>query len=399
MQLLWTTLLLPTLAVTAPAPADREAPVLIPRGSAASQLIEGSYIVKLKDGSTDAALQNTAKGLPSGGCQKCVSYYCFWFCSYLLTPSSPPRQVEYIEQDATVQAYDLITQGPSPSGDAVPWGLARIAHRSPRQSTYVYDSSAGEGTCSYIIDTGIFVNHTDLSPRAQWLANFIDTDNTDGNGHGTHVAGTIGGTRFGVAKKTSLYAVKVLRASGSGTLAAVIAGIDFVASDHRTRNCPNGAVANLSLGASRSTAVNAAAAAAVGAGVFLSVAAGNSADDSFFYSPASEETVCTVGATDEGDARAWFSNYGSLVDVFAPGVAVESAWIGGGGDATNTISGTSMAAPHVAGLASYLLTLSGPKTPAELCEYIKTTSTNGTITDLPEGTFNGVAFNGNPGAL
>ncbi|CAP61427.1 uncharacterized protein PODANS_4_600 [Podospora anserina S mat+] len=393
MQLLRATtcLLLPTLALAAP--PVREAPLLTPRGAAASQLIDGSYIVKLRDGSSSRASPPSCplrSWLPSAA-SRGVSILPYP-ADRLIHDAKQKSQVEFVEQDAVVQAYDFLTQ------EDVPWGLARISHRSPGQTSYVYDESAGEGTCSYIIDTGIYVNHTQFTNRAHWLANFIDTDNTDGNGHGTHVAGTIGGITYGVSKKTSLYAVKVLRASGSGTLAAVIAGIDFVAADFPTRGCPNGATANLSLGASRSTAVNAAAAAAVRAGIFLSVAAGNSADDAFFYSPASEETVCTVGATDEGDVRAWFSNYGEGVDVFAPGVGVESAWIGGP-SATNTISGTSMAAPHVAGLASYLLALLGPKTPAELCEYIRETSTNGTITDLPTGTFNGIAFNGNPGAL
>lgn len=138
-----------------------------------------------------------------------------------------------------------------------------------------------------------------------------------------------------MAKKTKLFAVKVLNAGGSGTLSGVIAGIDFVAADSKTRSCPNGSVANMSLGGGRSAAINSAAAAAVKAGVFLAVAAGNSADDSQFYSPASEPTVCTVGATDSTDAIAWFSNYGTLVDIFAPGVDVLSSWIGG---VNNTVS-------------------------------------------------------------
>lgn len=142
------------------------------------------------------------------------------------------------------------------------------------------------------------------------------------------MAGTIGGVDYGVAKKTKLYAVKVLNSGGSGTLSGVIAGMDYVTADVKTRSCPNGTVANMSLGGGRSAAINTAAANMVKAGVFLAVAAGNSADDAQFYSPASEPTVCTVGASDINDAIAWFSNYGALVDIFAPGVDVLSSWIG-----------------------------------------------------------------------
>lgn len=174
------------------------------------------------------------------------------------------------------------------------------------------------------------------------------------------MAGTIGGIDYGVAKKTKLFGVKVLGASGSGTLSGVIAGIDFVATDAAARaatDCPKGSVANLSLGSSRSTAVNAAAAAAVRAGVFLSVAAGNADDDAQFWSPASEPTVCTVGATDVDDVRAYFSNWGAMVDVFAPGVAVLSSWIGG---PTETVSPGGLAPPPgngIAGVRSMLIAI------------------------------------------
>jgi subtilisin family serine protease len=143
----------------------------------------------------------------------------------------------------------------------------------------------------------------------------------------------MGGVTYGVAKKTQLYAVKVLNAGGSGTYSSVIAGIDFVAADAANRTaageCPKGVVSNMSLGGGKSEAVNSAVAAAVRAGVFFAVAAGNAADDSAFWSPASEPTACTVGATDVDDVNAWFSNYGSVVDIYAPGVDVLSAWIGG----------------------------------------------------------------------
>lgn len=224
------------------------------------------------------------------------------------------------------------------------WGITRISHTSRTGSGYVYDTSAGEGTCSYIIDTGIYTQHPDFGGRATFLANYADSSNTDGNGHGTHVAGTVGGTTYGVAKKTKLYGVKVLDASGSGTNSGVISGMNFVATDAKTRSCPKGAVANMSLGGGKSTAVNQAAAALVRSGVFLAVAAGNSGANAANYSPASESTACTVGATTSSDSVASYSNWGNLVDVFAPGTDITSTWIGG---RTNTISGTSMASPHI----------------------------------------------------
>lgn len=166
--------------------------------------------------------------------------------------------------------------------------------------------------------------------RAAQIKTFITNDNTDGNGHGTHVAGTIGSRSYGVAKKTKLYGVKVLDDGGSGSFAGIIAGIDFVASDSKTRNCPKGVVANMSLGGGRSDSVNQAAASLVNANVFLAVAAGNSNADSAGFSPASEPSVCTVGATTISDARSSFSNYGKLVDIFAPGTAILSTWLNGG---------------------------------------------------------------------
>jgi subtilisin family serine protease len=165
---------------------------------------------------------------------------------------------------------------------------------------------------------------------ATFLQNFAgDGSNTDGNGHGTHCAGTIGSKTYGVAKKTKLFGVKVLDASGSGTNSGVIAGINYAANDQKTRTgCSSGTVGSMSLGGSKSTAVNSAAANAVSAGLFLAVAAGNDAANAANYSPASEPTVFTVGATDSSDRIASFSNFGAIVDAFAPGVSILSTWIG-----------------------------------------------------------------------
>jgi len=232
-------------------------------------------------------------------------------------------QVEYIEQDAiiTINAY---TQQPG-----APWGLGRISHRSKGSTTYEYDTSGGSGTCAYVIDTGVEASHPEFEGRASQIKSFISGQNTDGNGHGTHCAGTIGSKTYGVAKKTKIYGVKVLDNSGSGSYSGIISGMDFAVQDSKTRSCPKGVVANMSLGGGKAQSVNDGAAAMIRAGVFLAVAAGNDNANAANYSPASEPTVCTVGATTSSDARSSFSNYGSLVDIFAPGSNILSTWIGG----------------------------------------------------------------------
>lgn len=229
----------------------------------------------------------------------------------------------------------------------------------------------------------------DFDGRAKFLKNFAGGSDSDGQGHGTHVAGTIGSTTYGVAKKTSLFAVKVLGDDGSGTNSAVIAGMDFVSGHAKEENCPNGVVVNMSLGGETSDAVNQAAKAIVDAGLFLAVAAGNDGKDASGSSPASEESACTVGATTSDDTLADYSNFGSVVDVLAPGTDILSTWPNG---KTNTISGTSMASPHVAGLAAYFLGL-GQKAEG-LCDYIASKALDGVISGVPSGTVNKLINNG-----
>ncbi|KAK9775386.1 putative Cuticle-degrading protease [Seiridium cardinale] len=400
------------LAFAAPATkrAGGPAPLLKPR-DVGDNLIPGQYIVKMKEGmqvsSVDDALNLFAGDAEHEWKTGEFKGFAAKLDDVALDAIANHPDVEYIEQDAVVSINTYVTQS-SP-----PWGLGRISHQALSTSQYVYDDSAGTGVCAYVIDTGILTTHNQFGGRATWLANYAgDGSNTDGNGHGTHVAGTIGGTTYGVAKKVSLYAVKVLNASGSGTNSGVISGMNYVASDSQTRSCPKGVVANMSLGGSTSTAVNSAAASMVKAGVFLAVAAGNDGANAANSSPASEPTVCTVGATTSADALASYSNFGAVVDILAPGSNVLSAWIGSN-SATNTISGTSMATPHITGLGAYFLALNGAKTPAALCTYfwipkgvndiltrshqqIQTTSTKNKITGVPSSTKNYLAFNGNP---
>ncbi len=234
------------------------------------------------------------------------------------------KQVEYIEQDSIISLSGYTTQQ-----NAV-WGLTRISHKRNGASGYTYDTSAGAGTCVYVLDTGVDASHPDFGGRAKQIKSFISGQNSDGHGHGTHCSGTIGSTTYGVAKKTNVYGVKVLDNQGSGAYSGIIAGMDYVVSDSRNRQCPKGVFASMSLGGGYSAAINDAAAKLVSNGVFLAVAAGNENQDANNVSPASERSACTVGASTAQDARASFSNYGSVVDIFAPGANILSLAPGGG---------------------------------------------------------------------
>lgn len=297
------------------------------------------------------------------------------------------------------------------------WGLGRISHRARGTTSYIYDTTAGSGVTVYVVDTGVYTGHSQFGGRATFGANFISgsavrippptfslptptsslpilkqqsytPQNTDENGHGTHCAGTIAGSTYGVAKAAKIVGVKVLNAQGSGTNSGVISGIQWV-----TNNAPARSVLSMSLGGGYSSAVNSAVRASYNAGITVVVAAGNDNADASNYSPASESTAITVGAISSTDARASFSNYGSFIDVFAPGVSVLSSWIGST-TATNTISGTSMATPHVAGLAAYLIALEGLSTPAAVVARIKALATSGAVTNALSAN-NLIAYNGN----
>ncbi|KAF1941291.1 subtilisin-like serine protease-like protein PR1A [Clathrospora elynae] len=383
-----------------PAVLALPAPVIVPR---AGSPIPGRYIVKMKNENLETLINSALKLLRKDPAHV---YKFGGFGGFSADMADDIVEllrnlpgVDYIEQDAVVKAnfgeVHLEKKAYTTQSGST-WGLSRVSHAAIGSKSYTYDTTAGAGTCAYVIDTGISTTHPEFEGRATFLANFAgDGQNTDGNGHGTHCAGTIGSKTYGVAKKTSLFAVKVLDASGSGSNSGVIAGINYVANDVKTRSCPKGAVANMSLGGSKSTAVNSAAANAVSAGVFMAVAAGNDGKDASNSSPASEPSVFTVGATDSSDSLASFSNFGAIVDILAPGVSILSTWLNGG---TNTISGTSMATPHVAGLGAYILAFEGKMTPAALSTRLQTLATKNKITGVPSGTKNYLAFNGNPSA-
>ncbi|WP_431987277.1 S8 family peptidase [Streptomyces griseoflavus] len=271
------------------------------------------------------------------------------------------------------------------------WGLDRIDQRNlPLNSTYTYPDRAGEGVTAYIIDTGVRISHSDFGGRASDGFDAVDNDNTaqDGHGHGTHVAGTVAGSAYGVAKKAKVVGVRVLNNSGSGTTAQVVAGIDWVA-----RNAVKPAVANMSLGGGADSALDTAVRNAIASGVTFVVAAGNESTDASTKSPARVTEAITVGATTSGDARASYSNYGSVLDLFAPGSSITSAWRTSD-TATNTISGTSMASPHVAGAAALHLAANPSATPAQVSTALTSAATTGVVGSPGSGSPNRLLFTG-----
>jgi subtilisin family serine protease len=264
------------------------------------------------------------------------------------------------------------------------WGLDRIDQRSDRLSDTFTPTDDGSSVHAYVIDTGIRITHRQFGGRASYGFDYVGDDKTasDCNGHGTHVAGTIGGSTYGVAKKAKLVAVRVLDCDGQGYISDIIEGVDWV-----TRHAVKPAVANMSLGGDPSPALNRAVAASIRSGVTYTVAAGNSAENAANQSPANLASAITVGASDWDDERASFSNYGSLVDLFAPGQYVTSAW-NTGNTATNVESGTSMASPHVAGAAALILDAHPAWSPAAVRKYLVDHSTKGALSGIGAGSPN-----------
>ncbi|MFC5215838.1 S8 family peptidase [Streptomyces coerulescens] len=266
-----------------------------------------------------------------------------------------------------------------------PWGLDRIDQAAlPLSGTYTYPDTAGSGVTAYVIDTGVRITHQQISGRASYGYDAVDGDTTasDGNGHGTHVATTIAGSTYGVAKKAKIVAVRVLDNNGSGTTAGVIAGIDWVTDNHSGPS-----VANLSLGGGASSTLDTAVRNSIAGGVTYAVAAGNSNANASSYSPARVTEAITVSATTSSDARASYSNYGSVLDIFAPGSSITAGW-NTSDTATNTISGTSMATPHVAGAAAVYLAGHTSATPAAVASALTGGATAGVVTSPGSGSPN-----------
>lgn len=295
--------------------------------------------------------------------------------------------IDFIEEDILLHAYNLEVEHNSP------WNLQRVSHRKGcnvedpfgnihlESDTcvldYLYDSNDGKGVTVYVIDTGIFPTHEEFEGRASYGKSFIagSRESNDENGHGTHCSSIVAGKTFGIAKAAEVVGVKVLDENGSGSLSGVIKGIEWVTKQKTVKK-----VASMSLGGGSSRALDMAVNSAVDSGIFMVVAAGNENSDACNSSPAGASKVISVGATDSDDSRAYYSNVGRCVSIFAPGSDIISAWIGDE-KSTNTISGTSMACPHVSAVVASLL--SRPEyenfTPAQMKEEIIKLSTKGAI--------------------
>ncbi|KAI0843925.1 alkaline proteinase [Daldinia vernicosa] len=389
-------------AVAAPTPSTQQKREIIPN----------KYIVTLKEGVTSDDFKshvNWARSVHARSLNKRdtvgveheyqiakFNAYAGEFDAETIEQIKSHPDVAEIEED---QVYYLFDESPEASKRALTtqtgatWGLGTVSHKTSGSTSYIYDSSAGQGTFAYIIDTGILATHQQFGGRASLAYNAVGGSDADAVGHGTHVAGTIGGSTYGVAKQTTILSVKVFQGTSSST-SIILDGYNWAVNDITSKGRQSKSAISLSLGGGFSSAFNNAVESAYSSGVLSVVAAGNSATDAGSTSPASAANAITVGAIDSSWSIASYSNYGSVVDVFAPGTDVLSSWIGGD-TATNTISGTSMATPHVTGLSLYLIALEGLTTPAAVTSRIKALYTTGKLTGIPSGTVNAVLYNGN----
>lgn len=366
-------------------------------------IVLDKYIVTLKDSLSEANINDHiawVKGvdlksivrLDNSGVEKVWSNifkgYSGTFDGQTVKEILANKDVTAVEPVRTVNLFQNAVQTDSP------WGLGSVSHRTPSWREYLYQNPAGANTWAYVVDTGINTQHTDFEGRAINGYNaYPNAEFKDVSGHGTHCAGTIAGRTYGVAKQARVVAVKVFHDGGSST-DIVMDGFQWAVNNiTKTPGRLQRSIISMSLGGSRSDAVNKAIDAAYKAGVLSVVAAGNSGADAKGYSPASAPNALTVGAVDIRNNRATFSNFGSLVDIFAPGVDITSTWIGSN-TASRSLSGTSMACPHVAGLALYLISKDNLKTPDSVTSSVKNLGTKNAVKTPGAGSPNLLAYNG-----
>ncbi|MEU3301469.1 MULTISPECIES: S8 family peptidase [unclassified Streptomyces] len=348
-------------------------------GANAEGAVAGSYIVLLDEKADNKSLAKEYGGTLQRNYTSAVN----GFSASGLSETEAKRLAADPAVDKVVQNKKFTinaTQDNPPS-----WGLDRIDQAdTAADSKYTYPDGAGEGVTAYVIDTGVRVTHKDFEGRASHGFDAIDNDETadDGNGHGTHVAGTIAGASHGVAKKAKIVAVRVLDDSGSGTTEQVVAGIDWV-----TKNHQGPSVANMSLGGGADPALDEAVQKAIASGVTFGVAAGNESSDAGQGSPSRVKEAITVASSTKDDQQSDFSNFGSVVDIYAPGSDITSAW-NDSDEGTKTISGTSMATPHVVGAAAVYLAAHQDATPDQVAKALTDGATPDKIANPSEGTPN-----------
>ncbi|QNP65110.1 S8 family peptidase [Streptomyces genisteinicus] len=371
-------------AAALPASADEPSAVGVIENAGAPGAVKGSYIVTLDESAADAGSSEGKALAAEYGAkikrtfQSAVNGYSVQLSEAQAKKFAADPAVESVVQN---RVFKITGTQPNPPS----WGLDRIDQQSlPLNSSYTYPDPGGEGVTAYVIDTGVRISHSDFGGRASNGYDAIDNDNTaqDGHGHGTHVAGTVAGSSYGVAKKAKIVGVRVLDNSGSGTTEQVVAGIDWV-----TQNAVKPAVANMSLGGGVDSVLDEAVRNSIASGITYAVAAGNDGANAANYSPARVAEAITVGSTTSTDARSSFSNYGSSVDIFAPGSSIKSAW-NTNDTATNTISGTSMATPHVAGAAALYLDGNPTATPAQVASALNSAAVLGKVTNPGTGSPN-----------
>ncbi|MBM0229552.1 S8 family serine peptidase [Micromonospora sp. ATA51] len=379
--------------LAAASPALAAEPTGVIRAAGGPTAVADSYIVVLKDSAVaPSRVADTARRLTARHGGSVARTWRAALRGFEVRVGAPAAAriaadpaVAYVEQNHTVSIFGTQTNPPS-------WGLDRIDQRNlPLDSSYTYPNTASN-VHAYIIDTGVLFGHNDFGGRAVSGFDAVDGGSADDcNGHGTHVSGTVGGSSYGVAKAVQIVGVRVLDCQGSGTNAQVVSGIDWV-----TANAVKPAVANMSLGGSANSSIDTAVTNSINSGITYAVAAGNgdifgNRQNACNYSPARVASAITVGATQNNDAAASFSNYGTCVDILAPGVNITSAWYTGS-SATNTISGTSMASPHVAGAAALVLSANPSWSPQQVRDSLVNNATPNVVTNVGTGTPNRLLY-------
>ena len=379
-----------TVSALAAAPAQAEEGRILSAGS--PNAVADSYIVVLKDGVADRSADVAAKadGLASrfgGKVSRSFSTALNGFSVHMSEANAKKlaadSSVDYVQANQKFHATEVQDDPPS-------WGLDRVDQRDlPGDKKYNYSTKA-ENVTAFVIDTGVRASHKTFEGRVSGGYDAIDNDDNpdDGYGHGTHVAGTIGGAEYGLAKGVKITPVRVLGDDGSGTTEQVVAGIDWVTANHSGPS-----VANMSLGGPVDQALDDSVKGAIEGGVPFVVAAGNDSKDADTQSPARVETAITVAASDDADNQADFSNFGKLVDLYAPGVDITSSW-NDSDTGTDTISGTSMATPHVVGAAALYLADHPDASPADLATALTEAATPDKIQNPSEGTPNKLLYTG-----